>query len=877
MKWFKVLVLVVIVLILIVIGVVSFVSWKYSDNLKDYALESVRSVITTDVEFDEDVVVSFWSDFPLVAVELSNVSIEDSFGNDTLLNLEKAFVQFDLIKLVQNQITIEGIRVKDGFIKLRRNEIDKWNFRVWKTPESKDPNKKIDFSIEVLVLENIHLDYDDRAIDLNIQYRSDHSKIKGRFTNDNQHLGLSLTGHLYSLTTTGAERISELPLELAGVLNINNKDKVYTIETGNAILAGNEMVLNTEWRSIEGGTDMEMQVHAGNIEPQELLPLVWPQVPENIRRLDLRGKSDIIFTLIGPFKLNSGPKLDATIRMRDGSFTFQNTDISNLNFEGKLLMEDIKRSKAMTVDFEQFDLTTPSGKVSGSGSLTNLYNPVLKLRTKGKTRLEELVQVASIEEDMTGTGTISWNIDFNGPLGKEFNTTVNELKRMNWSGSVFLVESALSFDNGIPPISDFNANISMNQGKTSITNCDGRLGHLEFDGAVDIAKLKQILTDENAAVFVSGNVHVREVDVTKLPTEWTFESEANSNSEREIEMRVAAQFDKVIYNDFTAQNVSGKMIMRNNKVNIDDLRLDALGGRISSQLAYTPNSSGYLLDIDADLNNIDMSRTLREWGDFGQTSITSENLRGTANANLEADIQLNSDHEILMDKLRVEANVEVGGGELINFEPLLAMSRFIEVEELNRVQFDTLRNQLSIRNSKLVIPKMSVSSSILNVDVFGEHGFNQEMDYHVNLLLNDLLRRKQKKTKTFDGHEIIDEKGKTRLFLWIRGTPDNIKVGFDKREVRKKIKEDFRKEGQTIKQIFKDEFGGNKNKEEKVEEESVEFRLEDNGIYEEEEQKETPTESNKKEKKKKKKKRGFFSSEEDEQETEGGFEIEFDP
>lgn len=865
--------------VLLAIGTAAFVTWKYADDLKAYAIESIHSVLVTETEFDEDVVVSFWSDFPLVAVKISDVRIMDSFGTDTLLMLNKGFVQFDLVKLIHNKITIEGIRVTDGFIRLRRNAKDEWNFRVWKKPEN-DGKAKTDFNIEVLVLENIHLDYDDRRVDLNIQYRSDKSKIKGRFTNNNQRLGLSLKGFMESLTTTGDQRIINLPLELAGILNIDNKNKIYTIETGNAILAGNEMVLNAEWKSIEGGTDMEMQVHAGNIEPAGLLPLVWPQMPPNIRNLKLAGNSDIIFTLDGPFKLNSGPTLDATIRMRDGSLVFQNTDVSNLNFEGKLFMKDIKRSKAMKVTFDQFSLKTPSGSVEGSGSLTDLTNPTLQLKSKGKTRLEEFTRVAQIEDEMQASGGMSWNISFAGPLGNDFNTTVNELKKMTWSGSLSLQNSTLNFDNGIPELSDFNANISMNQGKTSITQCSGNLGHLMFDGNAEIAQLKQILTNENAPVKVTGDLHIQELNISTLPQEWKFQSEAESNSDRPVSIQVKAAFDKVVYNEFSATEMSGNISMNNSKVDVTGLQFNALGGRISSDLSYSPTSKGYLLKLDADLRSIDISRTLKEWNNFGQESITSTNLKGTANSSLEADVHLDHNYDVLMNELRVEADVEVGGGELIEFEPLLAMSRFIDVEELNRVQFDTLRNQLSIQNGKLLIPRMSVSSSILNVQVFGEHGFNQEMDYHVNLLLTDLLRRKRKKTKSFDGHEIIDEKGKTRLFLWIRGLPGDLKVGFDKREVRKKLKDDFKKEGQTIKQLFKEEFGGNKEKQPEAEEETIEFRLEDNGIYDEPEEQDSeqqPNTESKPKKKKKKKKRGFFSTEEDETETEGGFEIEFEP
>jgi hypothetical protein len=275
------------------------------------------------------------------------------------------------------------------------------------------------------------------------------------------------------------------------------------------------------------------------------------------------------------------------------------------------------------------------------------------------------------------------------------------------------------------------------------------------------------------------------------------------------------------------------------------------------------------------MTNINMSQALTEWNNFGQETIKAENLKGKATIGLEADIFLDKDYQLIKDKLRVEADVEITGGELIDFEPLLAMSRFIDVDELTNVKFETLRNQLSIRNSKLHIPRMSIASSILNVDVFGEHGFDQEMDYHVNLLLNDLIRRKAKKTRTFDGHEILDNKGKTRLFLWIRGTPANIKVGYDKKEVRQKIKADLKEEGQTIKKLFRDEFTGGNDDEKEVNEPEVQFRLEDDGLDNKSET--SPSDSEPKPEPKKKKKRGLFSSEPEETETEGGFEIEFDP
>lgn len=875
MIWFKRIVFILFVLLFMVAGLVGFVTWRYADDLKAYALDSVRETIITDISFNEKVVLSFWKDFPLVAVEISDIQIEDSFKSDTLLKVEKAFVQFNLIKILQNQFTIEGIRVTDGFLKLRRNAADEWNFRVWKEEESDDGKSKVDFSIEILTLQNIHLDYDDRVVDLNIQFLSHKSRVKGRFTNENTRLGLSLNGYMERLTTSANDRIVELPLSLAGVLNINSKDKIYTIEMGNAILAGNEMLLDAEWTRIENGTDMEMKVHAGNIEPFVLLPHIWPQMPDNIRKLNLKGRADLIFTLNGPFTIERGPQLDATIKMRDGGLIFQETNVTKLNFTGKLFMQDIKRSKALEITFDSFELKTPKGTVSGKGSLTDLTNPRLRLNTTGTSRLEELLAVAAVEEQIKGNGGISWALDFEGPLGHEFNTTINELKLMRWSGTVELSEANVQFNSNIPKIENFSAKIEMKLDRTIIKECVGKIGHLQFDGDLEIAQLKEILTESQWPINLSGTIHIAELDVQKLPNEWQFESESSGSaaSPRAVSAKIHSSIDKVIYNNFTATSVVGNLKIENERLEVTDLRFQALDGAISSNLTYEPTATGYLLNLNSELRNIDMTRALAEWNDFGQKGITSKNLKGRASAKLDAEIYLDKNHVLLMDKLKVESDLEISGGELIQFEPLLAMSKFISVDELSRVKFDTLRNQLSVRNNTLFIPKMSVTSSILNVQVFGEHGFNQEMDYHVNLLLTDLLRRKSKRKASFEGHEIMDDGGKTRLFLWVRGKPGNIKVGFDKREVKQKLKEDFKKEGQTIKQLFKDEFSSKKEKPE--EQEALQFKLEEEETYPTKAQQDTKKKGD--DKPKAKKKKGFFSSEKDEEETEGGFEIEFEP
>ena len=93
------------------------------------------------------------------------------------------------------------------------------------------------------------------------------------------------------------------------------------------------------------------------------------------------------------------------------------------------------------------------------------------------------------------------------------------------------------------------------------------------------------------------------------------------------------------------------------------------------------------------------------------------------------------------------ADIFLEKGELIAYKPVLALSKFIEVEELNHIRFSSLRNVIEIHDQKIYFPEMDIKSSALNLKLSGVHSFNNEIEYHFNLLLRDILSKKARKAK----------------------------------------------------------------------------------------------------------------------------------
>jgi VCBS repeat-containing protein len=149
-------------------------------------------------------------------------------------------------------------------------------------------------------------------------------------------------------------------------------------------------------------------------------------------------------------------------------------------------------------------------------------------------------------------------------------------------------------------------------------------------------------------------------------------------------------------------------------------------------------------------------------------------------------------------------------GELLHYEPMKNLSRFVAVSELDDIKFATLQNQIEIKDQKIFIPKMNLESSAMNVTLSGTHSFNNEIDYHFKVLLSDLLFQKARKAKKEnDEFGVVedDKSGKTGLFISMTGTVDNPVIKYDKQGAKQNLKANMVEEKQTLKQILKEEFG----------------------------------------------------------------------
>jgi hypothetical protein len=101
---------------------------------------------------------------------------------------------------------------------------------------------------------------------------------------------------------------------------------------------------------------------------------------------------------------------------------------------------------------------------------------------------------------------------------------------------------------------------------------------------------------------------------------------------------------------------------------------------------------------------------------------------------------------------------------------------------------------------------MDIKSNAFNIQIAGNHSFENVLDYKLKVSLSEILAKKRK-VKT---NECEEEDTKTRginLYLSIKGPANNLKFEFDKKGAKEQLKQDIKVEKEIIKEILKQELG----------------------------------------------------------------------
>jgi DNA-directed RNA polymerase subunit L len=194
--------------------------------------------------------------------------------------------------------------------------------------------------------------------------------------------------------------------------------------------------------------------------------------------------------------------------------------------------------------------------------------------------------------------------------------------------------------------------------------------------------------------------------------------------------------------------------------------------------------------MNAKVTKVNIKELFTRFNNFGQQEITDKNLNGILTGTADVGFLFDKKWDFLPASLYAFLDIRIDAGELNQYEPMKALSRFIRVEDLENIRFSSLVNQIEIRDQTIFIPAMEIKNNALNMQLEGQHTFANSMNYSIRLQLKEVMAAKY--AVEHEPDEFEKEEQGINIFLRMSGTPDKLSIRYDSKNARKSFKQEMK-------------------------------------------------------------------------------------
>lgn len=795
-----------IIISLSIVSVNFFLNNTYKEDIAQNLKNKIKKSTNSQTSF-ENVTLSIWEHFPYVSINIDDLLVSDSLenlNNDTIVYASKASVNFNIIDIILKKNIIQQIYLEGGIIDLDKNKHQFFNQKF-----TSDDTKKNSEVKEILVLKmkfnfldkknktTINCNIIECLVDIEEELYEINAKIFSK------KVQIGKINYLDNIN-------SSLNLKM----KLNN-DQIF-IATGSHILI--EEVL----AEINGIIGKKRFLNLSVSTEQQQIKHIIRYMPKKFRVLTKSFLSEGMINCKGEIIRKSedqNPYFNMYFDIKNGVFELKEKPIvfTNISTNGRITNGSLKNFKTTEIEFSKFSTNLANGNIFGYLKVNNLNKLFLTADLNSSLKANDINNYFLNSPFLKVTGDIRARSKFNGNISfdKKFSnyfllsehTSDLELENLNFN----YLKSSTNYNIKLADIKIKNGDIvvdtSLLEIDKNILNYDGHIKNLfsYFAKKSETINLFGKIKSENVTYNVPQKTNKKVSEEKFLIPKWI-------NFDFDIELK------KLIYKDFYATDLIGKLNLKNRLLTAENIRGNSLGGSIISNFNINEETKNYLvIKANLMLNSINIQNTFVAFNNFNQNFIQSDHIKGISTAQIDFEAHWNASTKFIDEKLILTSDLTIEKGELINFEPLEKLSSFVSVDDLNHVQFSTLKNTIDVKDKIVTVPKMEINSSALSLLLSGTHTFDNLINYDITLLLSELLFKKFKtKNNTSEFGEVIkDDQNFTAIFLKMTGDKDKTEIAFDGLKLKEDIQNKITKEVKFINTIIKEDILNQKKKDEK--------------------------------------------------------------
>lgn len=818
-RWLRYIFTGVFIACLSVIFLSLIITFFYGKEVEKYAVEKINSRLAAKISVSE-INFSLLRSFPFASLEFRNVMASDATpaanNSDTLFYATGLNMKFNMLNIFRKNYSICKIEMRDGFICMKVNADGSDNFHLLKAGTDSSTSESV-INLRQILLKDIRYKYSHAKEKLLVSADIHEASLSGKFSDE--HFSLTAESDLFldKILSGNEEFPASRQMNISLVARVNTSDGGFEIESGKINTGKMAFDVSGKANKTEAGSRYNFKIKTNQLRLEEFFSLLPSQYKKHFENFRYEGNGFLTADISGTTGTGNINEVKAEFKIGKGKITHKKNlrPLENITASGNYVFSKEGNKITTSLSVSQVSAMLDGKPVTADFRVDDFNNPFLSLNASADINLEMLRQFLPMDTLASLSGNAVLKISYAGKISDATNAEASLNKKIKASGTLTVREMNFMLKNNPLVFAGINGSFVFHDNAIEATSLTGKISETDFSMTGKMENLIPFLVLAHQPAAIEATLHSRIVNLDELLERGNTTSEDTTyklSFSPGLSCTIKMDIDKLNFRKFKSQNITGVLKLRNKILSSDALTFSSMKGTVNmSGTIDATRPDSLLMTFNTKIKGLDIHELFYELENFRQQTLTDKNLRGITDVEMQFSSRWSKALIINPKSVVVDGNVKIYNGELHDFSPILALSRFIKVSELQHVKFSGMQNRVQIYDRKIFIPSMEIKSSALNLTCSGSHTFNNKVDYNLKLLLSDVLGKKAKENNTEFGQVEDDGLGKASLFLHMTGDASNPKFAYDKKAVMKKIQTDIKTEKQTLKDLIKKEFGTKKD------------------------------------------------------------------
>lgn len=831
-KIFKAALAVLLTLLIVILGSALLIANFYEDEVKQVLVSQLNKRLATPVSV-KNIELSLIKKFPNASLVFTDVVVEsvnkaDSGGAVTLFKehlfeAHTIFLQFNVFDIFHHNYTLKTLEIEDAKLNVLIAQNGDDNFHFWKS-SGDSSSSNFSLSLDNIKVSSLDVVYNNAQTNQLYALIVKQSELSGNFSSKKYSLLTSGNYYVDEIKINNTVYMKRKSVELKGELKVENNER---FSFNNLSFLVNELSFDLMGKALfpeKENATVDLDLKGKDLDIKTFLSLLPEEQRNSLKTYSSSGLFYFDAKIKGAFGKEKNPSFSAKFGIQNGVIKESESGLSlkNLSLSGIFSNGKGANSESSSIGVSNFNAQLGSGKVVGNGTFSNFTHPMIKFMAEAQLNLEEVKRFFKLDTLELCSGNLVLDIDFEGSSSALKNLSSTNLSQVKAEGNLTIEHGSLKLKGNKQSIQNINTSLLFNNNDVVINECNFAVQSSDIAIKGFFRNALPTLFNSGQKLFIEATLESRFINLDEILADDEMASKNKNSFELRFSNRINFNFNtsiqRLIFKHFEAKKISGTIQLQNKKLALSPITFQTMDGSVFARGIIDGNDSASFSTLwDADLHSIDISKLFYSFQNFGGITLTDKNLKGQANSSIQFSGNFTPQLSALSESFVAQFNLEIVNGSLINFEPMKKLSRFISLAELSDIRFATLKNTIEIKKRNIIIPKMEINSSAINLTVSGTHSFDNAVNYHFKLLLNELLSKKAQKAKpeneTFG---ILEDDGlggirKTAIYISMVGPLENPKITYDKSGLKSQMKQNVASEKQSLKSILKSEFGWFKN------------------------------------------------------------------